>query len=57
MKTTITTLAAVAAMTLSGCSGTIGALCYIPADSTGQCTAAPVKEPIRTAPVLPAVKS
>ena len=57
MKTTITTLAAVAAVTLSGCSGTMGALCYIPADSTGQCTAATVKEPIRTEPVLPAVKS
>lgn len=51
MKTTIALLAALA---LSGCSGTIGALCYIPADSTGQCTAAIIKE--APAPVAAGVK-
>ncbi len=40
-----------AALALSGCSSTIGALCYIPADVTGQCTAATVKEAPRAAPV------
>lgn len=53
MKTTIALLAALA---MSGCSGTIGALCYVPADTTGQCSATTVKEPPRAAPLPPAVK-
>lgn len=39
-----TIIALTLALTLPGCSGTIGALCYIPADSTGQCTAAIIKD-------------
>lgn len=53
MKTTIAILAALA---LSGCSGTIGALCYIPADVTGQCTAATVKEVPRAVPAAAGAK-
>lgn len=48
MKTTIALLAALA---LSGCSGTIGALCYIPAKTTGQCSATTVQEAPRAEPV------
>lgn len=41
MKTTIALLAALA---LSGCSATLGALCYIPAKTTGQCSATTVQD-------------
>lgn len=47
MKTTIALLAALA---LSGCSATLGALCYIPAKTTGQCSATTVQEAPAAAP-------
>lgn len=48
MKTTIALLTALA---LSGCSATLGALCYIPAKTTGQCSATTVQEAPRAEPV------
>lgn len=50
MKTTLTILAAVATLSMSGCV-TMGALCYIPAKTTGQCSATTVQEAPGAEPV------
>jgi hypothetical protein len=41
--------ALLAALALSGCSATLGALCYIPAKTTGQCSATTVQPGVEPA--------